>query len=96
MGICRPDGSKVGADPSLTGAHTWLDWEKQLKSANLVLVPLEVNPIDKVWTTGRPQRSTAPLEIHDVKYAGNKTNPKVSAIILALSRFLRKMGLLYS
>ena len=49
-----------------------LKWEKQLKEENgLTLVPMLDNPIDEIWEDSeRPARSKAPLEIIDVKYAG--------------------------
>ena len=70
--ICfRLPGSKIGADPSLTGALTWLEWEKFFKKngQNLTLTPIYQNPIDLVWYD-RPSRPNDELEVHEVKYSG--------------------------
>ena len=68
----RDSGSRIGADPSLTGALTWLEWEdffSTQQNKNLSLVRTIPNPIDQVWDD-QPSRSQDKLEIHDVKYAG--------------------------
>ncbi len=66
-----PEGAKVGADPTLTGAPIWEQWVKNLARSGkkLTLVPLVKNPIDTVWEDP-PPRSKAELEIHELKYAG--------------------------
>ena len=68
--MCRKSGDAVGADPSLTGASTWLKWAKDLKEVGLDLVPLSSNPIDAVWNKDRPERNREPLHIHETKFAG--------------------------
>ena len=64
-------GAKIGADPSLTGALTWLEWEEFfLKDPkNFTLQPIIQNPIDDIWFD-RPQRPKEELEIHDIKFSG--------------------------
>ncbi len=47
--MCSPRASRVGADPSLTGAFTWIGWDDKIDSAGLKLIPAETNPIDTVW-----------------------------------------------
>ena len=70
----RSPNSKIGADPSLTGALTWLEWEEFFKNdpKNLTLESIIQNPIDDIWL-GRPSRPQKELEVHDVKYAGMNT-----------------------
>ena len=65
----RSPGAKIGADPSLTGALTWLEWKQQLEIFNLTLISMIKNPIDEVWLD-QPSRSKDPLEIHDLEFAG--------------------------
>ena len=68
-------GSKIGADPTLTGALTWLEWEEYFDkedSKKLSLIRTIPNPIDEVWQD-QPSRSQDKLEVHDTKYAGNVT-----------------------
>jgi hypothetical protein len=69
----RPSGSRIGADPSLTGALTWVEWVEDFSNKegkNLQLVPIVKNPIDQIWYD-KPKRSKAELEIHELQYAGN-------------------------
>lgn len=65
----RPPESRIGADPTLTGAFTWLKWEEKLAEYKLRLVALEDNPIDQVWVD-RPKRNSEELEVHELAYAG--------------------------
>ena len=67
--FCRSPGAKIGADPSLTGALTWLEWKQQLENFNLTLISRIKNPIDEVWLD-QPSRSKDTLEIHDLEFAG--------------------------
>ena len=93
----RAPGSRVGADPTLTGASTWLGWEKDLKKSGLDLVPVEPNPIDQVWIEDRPPRSVAALEVHDVKYAGKKSlGPFLRYLCLHLLLFMLVLSVIQS
>ena len=75
-----PNGSIIGADPSLIGAHHWLKWEKKLsKEGNFTLKPLLKNPIDEIWTD-QPARNTDPLKVHDLQYAGQSWQDKISEL----------------
>jgi hypothetical protein len=49
-------GSRIGCDPTLMGAQTWLDMRQDLLQADLHLVSVDANLIDLVWTQedGRP------------------------------------------
>ena len=45
-----PDGQAVvGADPSLSAAATWISWEENLSSRNIILKPVRENLVDLVW-----------------------------------------------
>ena len=65
----RTVGSRIGADPSLTGALTWLEWQEYFQKQNMTLVTLIKNPIDEIWMN-QPERSKDPLIVHEVKFAG--------------------------
>lgn len=70
----------IGADPTLTGAFTWLKWEKDLESAGkLRLRSILRNPIDVTWEEEgqRPERSLDPLEIHELRFAGQSWQDKI-------------------
>ena len=88
----RSPGAKIGADPSLTGAITWLEWKQQLEKFNLTLISRIKNPIDEVWLD-QPSRSKDPLEIHDLKFAG-KNLKEVSSPCQVIYRNIVKIDIL--
>ena len=59
----------VASDPSLYSAVVWLDWQDHAGSNGLEIRPLRTNLIDEVWTE-RPERSKAPLHVHELEFAG--------------------------
>ena len=81
-------GDKVGADPSLTGASTWLRWQERLEEVGLKLIPIYENPIDKIWLDKRPLRSLAPLEVISNEFSGKVFHvPVYFFIIIETSSF---------
>jgi Xaa-Pro aminopeptidase len=70
-----PEGARIGYDPWL---HT-RDWVKRaregLASRGAELVPVERNPIDKIWAD-RPEMSKARLAVQPDKYAGKSSAEK--------------------
>ena len=67
----RPEGAKIGADPTLIGAHKWLySWETAVKKHRFQLIPLLINLIDMVWTGDERIQNQDPLEILNVEFAG--------------------------
>jgi Xaa-Pro aminopeptidase len=70
-----PDGARIGYDPWL---HT-RDWVRQASAAlatrGAQLVPVEKNPIDKVWAD-RPEMSKAHLVVQPDEYAGRSSAQK--------------------
>jgi len=70
-----PEGGRIGYDPWL---HT-RDWVKRAKEAlasrGAELVPVERNPIDKIWAD-RPEMSKARLAVQPDEYAGKSSAEK--------------------
>jgi Xaa-Pro aminopeptidase len=70
-----PEGGRIGYDPWL---HT-REWVKRAKEAlasrGAELVPVERNPIDKIWAD-RPEMSKARLAVQPDKYAGKSSAEK--------------------
>src|SRR5215207_4269250 len=65
-------GKRVGYDP-------WLHAEaglKRLEASGAELVPLDRNPVDAVWTVGRPAPPAAPASPHPQEYAGRPAAEK--------------------
>lgn len=65
-----PHRTRIGADPRLISHAMWSNLEQRLRVAEQKLVPLEVNPIDKIWVKGRPPQRNKHAFIWDIKYAG--------------------------
>jgi Xaa-Pro aminopeptidase len=80
-----PEGGRIGYDPWL---HT-REWVKRAKEAlasrGAELVPVERNPIDKIWAD-RPEMSNARLAVQPDKYAGKSSAEKRSDIADWLSK----------
>jgi len=74
-----PEGGRIGYDPWL---HT-RDWVKRAKEAlasrGAELVPVERNPIDKIWAD-RPEMSNARLAVQPDEYAGKSSAEKRTEI----------------
>ena len=67
----RPEDAKIGADPTLIGAHKWLySWETAVKKHRFQLIPLVKNLIDIIWTGDGRIQNQDPLEILNVEFAG--------------------------
>jgi Xaa-Pro aminopeptidase len=70
-----PEGGRIGYDPWL---HT-REWVKRAKetlaSRGAELVPVERNPIDKIWAD-RPEMSKARLAVQPDEYAGKSSAEK--------------------
>ena len=67
----RPENAKIGADPTLIGAHKWLySWETAVKNHRFQLIPLVKNLIDIIWTGDGRIQNQDPLEILNVEFAG--------------------------
>ncbi|HEV2595200.1 MAG TPA: aminopeptidase P family protein [Sphingomicrobium sp.] len=74
-----PEGARIGYDPWL---HTG-DWVKKAKAAlasrGALLVPVERNPIDEVWSD-RPEASKAHLAVQRDEHAGKSAAEKRTEI----------------
>lgn len=74
-----PEGSRIGADPKLISNGTWSKLEEALnrEGAKLIMVPLQFNPIDNIWTEGRPPRRNKDVFVWKEEYAGKSWQTKV-------------------
>jgi Xaa-Pro aminopeptidase len=74
-----PSGARIGFDPWV---HTkgWVEAAtKALAEKGATLVPVERNPIDKVWAD-QPERSPAKMAVHADQYAGKSSAEKRAEI----------------
>ncbi len=79
LGEHAPQGSRIGYDPWLHGKRWVTAVSEALKARDAVLVPVESNPIDAVWTD-QPLPSPAQALIHDESVAGQSSADKRAAI----------------
>ncbi|XP_063592156.1 xaa-Pro aminopeptidase 1-like [Penaeus indicus] len=71
-----PSGARVGADPTLTSADTWLSYANSLAADNIDLVPVTPNLVDLIWTD-RPPYPSDPAFPLELKFTGKSWEEKV-------------------
>lgn len=82
-----PEGARIGYDPWLH-SRDWVNKASEaLGKRGAELVPVERNPIDRVWAD-RPEASNARLVVHPDKYAGRSSAEKRTEI----AEWLEKEG----
>jgi len=75
----------IASDPKIYSAVTWLEWQDEFTTAGLELVPLTTNLIDELWSD-RPERSKAPLHIHQIEFAGEACQNKLQRVRAELAK----------
>uniref|UniRef100_A0A0P4VTN1 Xaa-Pro aminopeptidase 1 n=1 Tax=Scylla olivacea TaxID=85551 RepID=A0A0P4VTN1_SCYOL len=76
----RP-GAKVGADPRLIGAETWISYAEDLAKFNITLEAEEMNLVDLVWPQQeRPKYSEDPIFVLETRFAGKSWEEKVREV----------------
>ncbi|KAI9258225.1 peptidase M24, structural domain-containing protein [Phascolomyces articulosus] len=74
-----PRGSRIGVDPTLITAADARLLSDSLKTVDSTLVPVHVNPVDKVWA----ERPDAPHDVvitHPIKFSGKSHNDKLDDV----------------
>src|SRR5580704_5050139 len=74
-----PAGAKLGYSPWLHTVEGAERFAKACAAARAMLVPVEDNPIDAVWTD-RPQPPLGAVVPHDLRYAGEATADKLKRL----------------
>jgi Xaa-Pro aminopeptidase len=72
-------GAKVGYDPWLHTTEGADKLRRACANAGAELVALDDNPIDALWSD-RPAPPSAPVKLHDIKYAGENAADKLRRI----------------
>ena len=78
-------GEKAAIDPRVISFTEAQSLQTQLQSAGIELVFLSENLVDKLWTD-QPAMPLSPVEVHDVKYAGEEVESKLNRIRDAMRR----------
>ncbi|TRY63290.1 hypothetical protein TCAL_06265 [Tigriopus californicus] len=73
------EGSRVGANPELLGAKTWLELSASLSSRSIELVSVPQDLIDQIWTpeNGRPPFKARDIVVHPMEFAGKPFEEKI-------------------
>src|ERR1700686_4017150 len=74
-----PGGGKLGYSPWLHTVEGAERFAKACAAARAMLVPVEDNPIDAVWTD-RPQPPLGAVVPHDLRYAGEEVKDKLKRL----------------
>lgn len=74
-----PEGSKVGVDPFIIQTDQWKSMSLALKNAGHLLVPVQENLIDAIWTD-HPERPCQPLITLGLNYTGVSWQDKILAL----------------
>ncbi|KAM4702754.1 xaa-Pro aminopeptidase 1 [Rhinophrynus dorsalis] len=74
-----PDASRVGVDPFIMQTDQWKSMSLALKNAGHLLVPVQENLIDSIWTD-RPQRPCQPLIALGLNYTGVSWKEKIEKL----------------
>ncbi|KAJ1816644.1 hypothetical protein LPJ75_001960, partial [Coemansia sp. RSA 2598] len=77
-------GTRVGIDPTLVSALAAGELQKSMSAKGVELVPLQENLVDAVWND-RPERPLDSVFVHDMEYAGESIENKVSRVRSAVA-----------
>ena len=80
-----PADAKLGYDPWLHTPDSVSRFEAACERVGAVLVPVDDNPLDAVWTD-QPPRPLAPAVAHDLTFAGRSATEKRDEIAGELAR----------
>lgn len=79
-----PEGSRVGADPTLFTYNTWLDYVSTLQAGKIEMVVVETNLVDLVWTD-KPPYVTDPAYPLELEFSGRSWEDKIADIRAAMT-----------
>ncbi|MBM3551119.1 MAG: aminopeptidase P family protein [Alphaproteobacteria bacterium] len=83
LGDHAPPGARIGYDPWVHASAQIERFTKALAEKKIELVPLELNPIDALWTD-RPAEPKGVVTIHPARYAGESAGAKIRRLRTAL------------
>uniref|UniRef100_A0A336MES5 CSON010922 protein n=1 Tax=Culicoides sonorensis TaxID=179676 RepID=A0A336MES5_CULSO len=75
---------RVGADPKMVPHVTWDAWKKNLSNQGLILLSVENNLVDNIWTKDRPEPRQFSVKVYPQLYAGEKWQSKLQRLRKAL------------
>ena len=78
-----PKGAKLAYDPWLHTIDAVARYKAAAEKAGGTLVPVDTNPLDAVWTD-QPPPPAAPVQPHELKYAGEPASEKLKRVSASL------------
>lgn len=78
-----PKGAKLAYDPWLHTIDAVARYKAAAEKAGGALVPVDTNPLDAVWTD-QPPPPAAPVQPHELKYAGEPASEKLKRVSASL------------
>jgi len=78
-----PKGAKLAYDPWLHTIDAIARYKAAAEKAGGTLVPIDTNPLDAVWTD-QPPPPDAPVQPHELKYAGEPASEKLKRVSASL------------
>lgn len=76
---------RVGIDPLLISAELFEKYDKALSKANIAMVAMPENLVDKIWDD-RPPRPLNVVMTHPLQYSGKKWSDKVQEVRVAMAK----------
>lgn len=75
----------MGIDPLLISAELFEKYDKALSKANIAMVAMPENLVDKIWDD-RPPRPLNVVMTHPLQYSGKKWSDKVQEVRVAMAK----------
>jgi len=76
-------GQRVGVDPRVLSLAQFAKMKGELADFSIELIPLERNLVDALWED-QPPAPVGPVEVHPVKYAGERFQDKIKRVRKAM------------
>ena len=76
-------GQRVGVDPRVLSLSQFAKMKRELADFSIELIPLERNLVDELWED-QPPAPDGPVEVHSLKYAGERFQGKIKRVRKAM------------
>ncbi len=86
-------GQKAAIDPRVIAYIEAQSLQTQLQADGIELLFIEENLVDRLWQD-QPSMPLAPIEVHDIKYAGKSVEAKLESIRESMRRLRADMHIL--
>ena len=84
LGEHAKEGARIGYDPWVHASAQIERFTKTLAEKKIELVPLDINPIDALWTDRPARAERRGRRLHPARYAGESAGAKIKKLRAAL------------